>query len=257
MSPSHNRPCRLGPPSLGALPGGVWPGQKGCLRCRGLAGSAQARGRGPWRRSGGRRRLRGRQLSRARPPAPHCPAADIISAVEFDHSGDFLATGDQGGRVVLFERIASARTVSLSCWGSACPAAAPPACCPAYRPAICRPPAPGPHRCPCLPALAALCLPCGSGRATRTRGPTPPRCTQTPTNSDTSPSSNPTSPSSTTSNPWRSRRRSTKCAGCAGAAAGAPTCCSPPTTKPLSSGRCVGRRVRGRRLGGVGGWLLE
>ena len=34
-------------------------------------------------------------------------AADIISAVEFDHTGDFLATGDQGGRVVLFERIAA------------------------------------------------------------------------------------------------------------------------------------------------------
>eukprot|EP00158_Paraphelidium_tribonemae_P002714 Partr_v1_DN25611_c0_g1_i1_m4772 putative Protein phosphatase 2A regulatory B subunit len=30
--------------------------------------------------------------------------ADIISAVEFDHTGDFLATGDRGGRVVLFER---------------------------------------------------------------------------------------------------------------------------------------------------------
>lgn len=30
--------------------------------------------------------------------------ADIISAVEFDRTGDFLATGDRGGRVVLFER---------------------------------------------------------------------------------------------------------------------------------------------------------
>ncbi|TPX58912.1 hypothetical protein SpCBS45565_g07875 [Spizellomyces sp. 'palustris'] len=30
--------------------------------------------------------------------------ADIISAVEFDMSGDFLATGDKGGRIVLFER---------------------------------------------------------------------------------------------------------------------------------------------------------
>ncbi|KAJ3130452.1 protein phosphatase 2A regulatory subunit cdc55 [Nowakowskiella sp. JEL0407] len=30
--------------------------------------------------------------------------ADIISAVEFDDTGDFLATGDKGGRVVLFER---------------------------------------------------------------------------------------------------------------------------------------------------------
>lgn len=33
--------------------------------------------------------------------------ADIISTVEFDHTGDFLATGDKGGRVVLFERNAS------------------------------------------------------------------------------------------------------------------------------------------------------
>ncbi|KAI9256944.1 WD40-repeat-containing domain protein, partial [Sporodiniella umbellata] len=30
--------------------------------------------------------------------------ADIISAVEFDNTGDYLATGDKGGRVVLFER---------------------------------------------------------------------------------------------------------------------------------------------------------
>ncbi|KAI8840427.1 protein phosphatase 2A regulatory subunit cdc55 [Chytriomyces hyalinus] len=30
--------------------------------------------------------------------------ADIISAIEFDHTGDYLATGDKGGRVVLFER---------------------------------------------------------------------------------------------------------------------------------------------------------
>ena len=30
--------------------------------------------------------------------------ADIISTVEFDSTGNFLATGDRGGRVVLFER---------------------------------------------------------------------------------------------------------------------------------------------------------
>lgn len=30
--------------------------------------------------------------------------ADIISTVEFDHTGDYLATGDKGGRVVLFDR---------------------------------------------------------------------------------------------------------------------------------------------------------
>lgn len=32
------------------------------------------------------------------------PTADIISTVEFDHTGNYLATGDKGGRVVLFER---------------------------------------------------------------------------------------------------------------------------------------------------------
>ena len=31
-------------------------------------------------------------------------SVDIISAIEFDKSGDHLATGDRGGRVVLFER---------------------------------------------------------------------------------------------------------------------------------------------------------
>ncbi|KAI9322469.1 hypothetical protein BX666DRAFT_2017095 [Dichotomocladium elegans] len=30
--------------------------------------------------------------------------ADVISAVEFDHTGNYLAAGDKGGRVVLFER---------------------------------------------------------------------------------------------------------------------------------------------------------
>jgi hypothetical protein len=39
-------------------------------------------------------------------------AADIISTVEFDHTGNYLATGDKGGRVVLFERN---ETVCRSC----------------------------------------------------------------------------------------------------------------------------------------------
>lgn len=30
--------------------------------------------------------------------------ADILSAVEFDETGDYLATGDKGGRIVIFER---------------------------------------------------------------------------------------------------------------------------------------------------------
>jgi hypothetical protein len=39
-------------------------------------------------------------------------AADIISTVEFDHTGNYLATGDKGGRVVLFERN---ETVCIGC----------------------------------------------------------------------------------------------------------------------------------------------
>lgn len=36
--------------------------------------------------------------------------ADIISTVEFDQTGNYLATGDKGGRVVLFERNESKKT---------------------------------------------------------------------------------------------------------------------------------------------------
>lgn len=43
---------------------------------------------------------------------------DIISAIEFDKTGEHLATGDRGGRVVLFERtdgreVCSVRSPSL------------------------------------------------------------------------------------------------------------------------------------------------
>lgn len=37
-------------------------------------------------------------------PVPPVFAVDVISAVEFDRTGNHLATGDRGGRVVLFER---------------------------------------------------------------------------------------------------------------------------------------------------------
>ncbi len=30
--------------------------------------------------------------------------ADVISTVEFNQTGDLLATGDKGGRVVIFQR---------------------------------------------------------------------------------------------------------------------------------------------------------
>lgn len=39
--------------------------------------------------------------------------ADIISTVEFDHTGNYLATGDKGGRVVLFERNETVSSPSL------------------------------------------------------------------------------------------------------------------------------------------------
>lgn len=41
-----------------------------------------------------------------------CPStADIISTVEFNHTGELLATGDKGGRVVIFQREPEV------CWG--------------------------------------------------------------------------------------------------------------------------------------------
>jgi serine/threonine-protein phosphatase 2A regulatory subunit B len=53
-----------------------------------------------------------------RPPASTDPhrwdtAADIISTVEFDATGNYLATGDKGGRVVLFERNESVSLVRI------------------------------------------------------------------------------------------------------------------------------------------------
>lgn len=36
--------------------------------------------------------------------------ADIISCVEFNHDGDLLATGDKGGRVVIFQRDSNSKT---------------------------------------------------------------------------------------------------------------------------------------------------
>lgn len=41
-------------------------------------------------------------------------SADIISTVEFDHTGDYLATGDKGGRVVLFERNESVGMLAMN-----------------------------------------------------------------------------------------------------------------------------------------------
>lgn len=41
-------------------------------------------------------------------------SADIISTVEFNHDGEFLATGDKGGRVVIFQRDGTKMRVKLS-----------------------------------------------------------------------------------------------------------------------------------------------
>ncbi|XRB24580.1 serine/threonine-protein phosphatase 2A 55 kDa regulatory subunit B [Pseudoscourfieldia marina] len=40
-----------------------------------------------------------------RSPGEEVHEADLISALEFSHDGEHLATGDRGGRVVLFERV--------------------------------------------------------------------------------------------------------------------------------------------------------
>ncbi|GMR53992.1 hypothetical protein PMAYCL1PPCAC_24187 [Pristionchus mayeri] len=39
------------------------------------------------------------------------PPADVISCVEFSHDGEYLATGDKGGRVVIFQRDQSGKYV--------------------------------------------------------------------------------------------------------------------------------------------------
>lgn len=41
-----------------------------------------------------------------------CDPADVISTVEFNQSGEFLATGDRGGRVVIFQREPQVRQIS-------------------------------------------------------------------------------------------------------------------------------------------------
>uniref|UniRef100_A0A3Q4GU35 Protein phosphatase 2, regulatory subunit B, beta a n=1 Tax=Neolamprologus brichardi TaxID=32507 RepID=A0A3Q4GU35_NEOBR len=40
--------------------------------------------------------------------------ADIISTVEFNHTGELLATGDKGGRVVIFQREPESKTEPFS-----------------------------------------------------------------------------------------------------------------------------------------------
>ncbi|KAF8057941.1 PP2AB2 [Scenedesmus sp. PABB004] len=60
-----------------------------------------------------------------RTPDEEVQEPDVISAVQFDRDGSFLATGDRGGRVVLFERVAApprpappdARPAGPPAWG--------------------------------------------------------------------------------------------------------------------------------------------
>ncbi|XP_021569034.1 serine/threonine-protein phosphatase 2A 55 kDa regulatory subunit B gamma isoform-like, partial [Carlito syrichta] len=47
---------------------------------------------------------RGGRSSQPSPVSRFALAADIISTVEFNHTGELLATGDKGGRVVIFQR---------------------------------------------------------------------------------------------------------------------------------------------------------
>jgi serine/threonine-protein phosphatase 2A regulatory subunit B len=49
--------------------------------------------------------------------AETCVDADKLTAVQHSHNGRFLATGDKGGRVVIFERTASDVNVVSFLWG--------------------------------------------------------------------------------------------------------------------------------------------
>ena len=40
----------------------------------------------------------------ASPPTPPVRAADTLTTVQFDATGEYLATGDKGGRIVVFQR---------------------------------------------------------------------------------------------------------------------------------------------------------
>jgi len=50
------------------------------------------------------------------PPLLPLRTADLLTAIEFDHTGDYLATGDRGGRVVLFEKGDDIKQVRVCVW---------------------------------------------------------------------------------------------------------------------------------------------
>lgn len=61
---------------------------------------------------------RGRERTRAVTKAVHSYlylfSADIISTVEFNYSGELLATGDKGGRVVIFQHEQEVRSTQTN-----------------------------------------------------------------------------------------------------------------------------------------------
>jgi hypothetical protein len=94
--------------SVGGVAGGGGESWRGVVAARGafasrIEGSAHARARLPCVIA-----HVSHILSLSPPPPPSLPpslrTADLLTAIEFDHTGDYLATGDRGGRVVLFEK---------------------------------------------------------------------------------------------------------------------------------------------------------
>lgn len=89
-----------------------------------------------------------------------CGAADIISAVEFDQTGQHLATGDRGGRVVLFERLSAPQVAP---WQHAAAAAYMPPCCTTGPQVSCTIPIALLRGLPALDSLAVLAAQAVSG----------------------------------------------------------------------------------------------
>lgn len=49
----------------------------------------------------------------------HYLSADIVSTVEFNHDGELLATGDKGGRIVIFQKEDAVSFENINgCWSS-------------------------------------------------------------------------------------------------------------------------------------------
>ena len=170
----------------------------------------------------------------AAPRTPH--AEDLISAVEFDAKGEYLATGDRGGRVVIFE------SSDVASGGSA------PVCAPR-----CRRPSRMGCRGSCrgegADALPSACrvprrvLPLSSAIPHALRGVLCRRMSSTASIA----SSRATSRSSTTSRALRSRSGSTRSGGARGGRGRSSS--SRPTTRRSSCGRSTRRKCAWSRLG--------